>query len=157
MKILQDIQEFINISIVDKNIELEYIYGYRNNRSINKETFIKLLDYLKKEYKFVDEDNTLDIRREIDYKGRKSISSIRKQQNTLDSYKWRSSGLRLPWGFLIKRFVFPQASANLPCYDPRAVALLPALCRLCRRWRSAESSLFERLRLCALHLWSAMY
>jgi len=85
MKILQDIQEFINISIVDKNIELEYIYGYRNNRSINKETFIKLLDYLKKEYKFVDEDNTLDIRREIDYKGRKSISSIRGSINGLHS------------------------------------------------------------------------
>ena len=81
-------------------------------------------------------------------------SCIRKQQNNSDSYKWRSWGLRLPWGFLIERLVFPQASANLPCYDPQAVPLLPALCRLCRSWRSAdsaESSLFERLRLFALH------
>ena len=77
MKILQDIREYIQFSIETQNIELECIYGIYQNQAVNKETFLNVLNYCKKNYKFIDESNNLDIRKELIYKQKQQIGSIR--------------------------------------------------------------------------------
>tara|TARA_B110001469_G_C9647029_1_gene327579 strand:+ start:93 stop:3521 length:3429 start_codon:yes stop_codon:yes gene_type:complete len=85
MKILKDITEYIKYSIDNKNIELEFIYGYNKQGDVNKETFLKVLDYCKKQYKFVNETNILDIRKEIIIKNKKNISNIRCSINGINN------------------------------------------------------------------------
>ena len=86
MEILTDISDYINKAINDTNIELEIVYGGVNQKDINgkiknvnlnKETFVKVLNYCKKKYKFVEEIFDLDIREEIVYRSRSNISNIR--------------------------------------------------------------------------------
>jgi hypothetical protein len=77
MKILQNIQDYIKYAIENKNVELEFIYGSNNNSSINKEKFLNLLKHCKENFKFLSENNILDIRKEILLKNKKHIGSTR--------------------------------------------------------------------------------
>lgn len=77
MKILQDLQEYIRYAIETQNIELECIYGSSQHNKVDKETFIRILNYCKQTYKFIDETNTLDIRKQLVQRQRQNIGSIR--------------------------------------------------------------------------------
>jgi len=61
-----NIDEQLNKSINDKEYELEFIYG--NESKLDKTIFLKLLEYCKSNYEFMDDNNTLDIRVKIDNK-----------------------------------------------------------------------------------------
>lgn len=73
----KDINKLIELCLNTNNVELEAIYGFNQSKLVNEETFLKVLDYCKKNFKFVDEDNTLDIRRKIIVKNRNLIGNIR--------------------------------------------------------------------------------
>jgi len=77
MKVLQDIQDYLRTSIDKPNLELEYIYGESYRDTLSRDTFLRLLSYLKINYTFVDESNTLDIRKETISRGKRRMSTIR--------------------------------------------------------------------------------
>ena len=77
MKVLQDIQDYLRTSIDKPNLELEYIYGESYRDTLSRDTFLRLLSYLKTNYTFVDESNTLDIRKETVTRGKRRMSTIR--------------------------------------------------------------------------------
>ena len=54
------IDKQLNLSITDNELELEFIYG--GESKLDKSTFLKLLEYCKTNYEFIDENNYLDIR-----------------------------------------------------------------------------------------------
>ena len=55
-----NIENMISKSLENNNYELEFIYN--NNSKLDKSTFVKLLDYCKENYEFMNDNNYLDIR-----------------------------------------------------------------------------------------------
>ena len=82
-----DISESLKIAINDENIELEFIYGKPFKQNLDKEIFVRLLNYCKETYRFIDDENYLDIRTEIIQRGRSYISNIRSTIKGLQSIK----------------------------------------------------------------------
>jgi len=53
MKILQDLQEYIRYAIDTQNIELECIYGSSQHKKVDKETFVRILNYCNEQFKII--------------------------------------------------------------------------------------------------------
>jgi len=82
-----DITGFLKIAIDEPDVELEFIYGDPFKGSIDKETFLRLLDYCKSDYKFIEEENYLDIRCEHLSHKKVNISNIRSTLKGLETIK----------------------------------------------------------------------
>ena len=86
----RDIDEFINKSIHNPNIELEYIFGYNEKQTyeiLNKDLFLRLLSFCNSKYIKVDTSTNLDIRIEEIIKGISNLNRIRITLNDLYSIK----------------------------------------------------------------------
>ena len=80
----KDIQDLFAEAISQENVELELIFGHNDKYNpIDKTLFLKLLDKLKEDYRFVEESNNLDIK----CKNNKKISPIRCTIKDLNSIK----------------------------------------------------------------------
>jgi hypothetical protein len=57
----ETIQQFMKKSVTTSDLELEWIYGSHPRNSLKKPEFLKVLNYLRQNFKFKSETNDLDI------------------------------------------------------------------------------------------------
>ena len=78
MIIIQEtLNKLIEFALNSVDIELEAIYGHRQNITVNEETFINVLNHCKENYTFINEENTLDIRKKVIIKNQSKVGNIR--------------------------------------------------------------------------------
>jgi hypothetical protein len=73
----ESLKEFMKKSLVSKEYELEWIYGSNPRNILKKSEFIRLLNHLRQNYRFVNESNSLDIRLQFVKLERSGLSNIR--------------------------------------------------------------------------------
>ena len=73
----ETIQQFMKKSITTSDIELEWIYGSHPRNILNKPEFLKVLNYLRQNFKFKSETNDLDIRSQYIKLEKSGLSNIR--------------------------------------------------------------------------------
>lgn len=70
-------KEFLKKSLVNKEYELEWIYGSHPRNSLKKEEFLRVLNFCRQNYKFAGESSDLDIRSQYVRLDKSGLSSIR--------------------------------------------------------------------------------
>ena len=70
-------KEFLKKSLVNSEYELEWIYGSHPRNSLNKEEFLRVLNFCRQNYKFSGEKNDLDIRSQYVKLEKSGLSNIR--------------------------------------------------------------------------------
>ena len=70
-------KEFLKKSLVNKEYELEWIYGSHPRNSLKKEEFLRVLNFCRQNYKFAGESSDLDIRSQYVRLDKSGYSSIR--------------------------------------------------------------------------------
>ena len=82
------IKDYLKQSIVDTTCEVELIYGSNPYKDpMNKEMFLRVLHYLRDEYEFVVETNSVDTRIQYIKYNKQGIGNIRCSVNGMDSIK----------------------------------------------------------------------
>ena len=82
------IKDYLKQSILDNTCEVELIYGVNPYKDpINKEMFLRVLQYLRDEYEFVSESNSVDTRIQYIKYNKQGIGNIRCSVNGIDSIK----------------------------------------------------------------------
>jgi hypothetical protein len=70
-------KEFLKKSLVNKEYELEWIYGSHPRNSLKKEEFLRVLNFCRQNYKFSGESSVLDIRSQYVRLDKSGLSNIR--------------------------------------------------------------------------------
>ena len=70
-------KEFLRKSLVNKEYELEWIYGSHPRNSLKKEEFLRVLNFCRQNYKFSGESSDLDIRSQYVRLDKSGYSNIR--------------------------------------------------------------------------------
>jgi len=73
----ETIQQFMRKSITTSDLELELIYGSHPRNTLKKPDFLKVLNDLRQNYKFIGESNNLDIRSQKVKLEKSGLSNIR--------------------------------------------------------------------------------
>ena len=73
----ENIREFLKKSLVNKEYELEWIYGSHPRNSLSKGEFLNILNFCRQNYKFYGEKNDLDIRSQYVRLEKSGLSNIR--------------------------------------------------------------------------------
>ena len=100
----KDIDEYIQKSVNDPSLEMEYIFGSKPNESrkiLTKDMFMRLLSFCNSNYVKLETITNLDIRSQEIRKGRSKLSDLRITLNDLNSIKeyckkdeFKENGLR---------------------------------------------------------------
>lgn len=80
-------KEFLKKSLVNKEYELEWIYGSHPRNSLKKEEFLKVLNFCRQNYKFSGESSNLDIRSQYVRLDKSGLSNIRCSISGVQSIK----------------------------------------------------------------------
>ena len=70
-------KEFLKKSLLNPDYELEWIYGSHPRNILNKEEFLRVLNFCRQNYKFAGEKNDLDIRSQYVKLDKSGLSNIR--------------------------------------------------------------------------------
>ena len=82
------VKQYLQYGIIDETCEFEVIYGsHPMNNPLQKETFLKLLQYLRSNYEQISESNTLDVLTQYIKYNKKGLSNIRCSIEGTDSIK----------------------------------------------------------------------
>ena len=73
----ESIKEYMKKSLVNKEYELEWIYGSHPRNILNKSEFLRLLNHLRQNYQFANESNSLDIRLQYVRLEKSGLTNIR--------------------------------------------------------------------------------
>ena len=87
---VKDIDEYIQKSVNDPSLEMEYIFGSKPNESrkvLTKDMFMRLLSFCNSKYAKIETTTNLDIRIEEIRKGRSKLSDLRITLKDLNSIK----------------------------------------------------------------------
>ena len=80
-------KEFLKKSLVNKEYELEWIYGSHPRNSLKKEEFLRVLNFCRQNYKFSGESSNLDIRSQYVRLDKSGLSNIRCSISGVQSIK----------------------------------------------------------------------
>ena len=85
---IDTIKDYLKKSIVDTTCEVELIYGSNPYKDpMDKEMFLRVLHFLRDEYDFVEETNSVDTRLQYIKYNKQGIGNIRCSVNGMDSIK----------------------------------------------------------------------
>ena len=87
---VKDIDEYIQKSVNDPSLEMEYIFGSKPKESreiLTKDMFMRLLSFCNSNYVKLETITNLDIRSQEIRKGRSKLSDLRITLNDLNSIK----------------------------------------------------------------------
>ena len=80
-------KEFLKKSLLNSEYELEWIYGSHPRNILNKEEFLRVLNFCRQNYKFSGESNNLDIRSQYIKLEKSGLSNIRCSISGIENIK----------------------------------------------------------------------